>query len=81
MLVISRKAGECVQVADDIQIHVIAVEGARVRLGIQAPKHIRILRSELDQSTIDSNNASVAKASDRTLLEKAAQAHKMGTQK
>ena len=55
MLVISRKQGESIKVSDDIEIVVISVDGPRVRLGIKAPRSIRVLRSELDVNVASSN--------------------------
>jgi carbon storage regulator len=45
MLVLSRKVGESIKLADDIEITVLAVDNTRVRLGIRAPRHIDVLRS------------------------------------
>jgi carbon storage regulator len=51
MLVLSRKAGESIKIGDDITIKVIEIRHDQVRIGIEAPKDISILRSELkDQS-------------------------------
>lgn len=47
MLVLKRKVGEVVRIANDIEVHVLAVEGDIIKLGFEAPKHIQILRSEL----------------------------------
>ena len=47
MLVLSRKNGECLVIDGGITVQVIEVKGNRVRLGIEAPKEISILRSEL----------------------------------
>jgi len=46
MLVLSRKVGESIKLADDIEITVLAVDNSRVRLGIRAPRHINVRRSE-----------------------------------
>lgn len=46
MLVLSRRAGESIQIGDDITITIVK-SGANVRIGIDAPKHVTILRSEL----------------------------------
>jgi carbon storage regulator len=46
MLVLSRKVGESIKLADDIEITVLAVDNTRVRLGIRAPRHINVRRSE-----------------------------------
>jgi carbon storage regulator len=55
VLVISRKQGESIKVSDDIEIVVISVDGPRVRLGIKAPRNVKVLRSELDVRVADSN--------------------------
>jgi carbon storage regulator len=47
MLVLSRKTRESIWIDRDIQITVLEVRGNRVRLGIEAPPHIRVARSEL----------------------------------
>lgn len=57
MLVLSRKAGEGITVNQDISIEILSIEGDRVRIGIQAPKEIRIYRKELLDQTIDLNRA------------------------
>lgn len=62
MLVLSRKAGESLSIGPDITIEIIAVEGDRVRIGIQAPKEIRIFRTELLQETININKSAVSAA-------------------
>jgi carbon storage regulator len=51
MLVLSRKQGEKILIADDVTVTVLSVQGARVRLGIQAPDSYRILRGELAEWT------------------------------
>ncbi len=47
MLVLSRKPEESVIVAGEIRITVLAIRGHQVRLGIEAPDAVKILRSEL----------------------------------
>ena len=47
MLVLSRKLGESLQIGDNITVTVLAVHGRVVRLGIEAPPSVRILRGEL----------------------------------
>ncbi len=46
MLVLSRKLGEKISIDGDIQVEILEVSGHRVRLGISAPRDVRILRSE-----------------------------------
>jgi carbon storage regulator CsrA len=47
MLVLTRKLGQKVVIGQDITVTILAVMGNKVRLGIEAPDHIRVLRSEL----------------------------------
>ena len=47
MLILQRKEGESLHIGDDVEITVLAVEAGRVRLAIQAPRGVTILRSEL----------------------------------
>ncbi len=55
MLVLSRKVGEAIKLSDDIEITVLAVDHLRVRLGIRAPRHINVRRTELDDSVGEAN--------------------------
>ena len=47
MLVLSRKPGEKVVIGNSITLTVVEVTGNRVRVGIDAPDQVRILRAEL----------------------------------
>ena len=47
MLVLSRWPGERVVLGDGITLTVVGVRGGRVRLAIDAPDQVRILRAEL----------------------------------
>jgi len=59
MLVLSRKTGEGITLNQDVMIEVLSIDGDRVRIGIQAPKEMRIFRKELLEETIDINRADV----------------------
>ena len=47
MLVLTRKAGEKIVIDESVVIEVLEIQGNRVRIGIQAPRGITILRQEL----------------------------------
>jgi carbon storage regulator len=47
MLVLSRKQKQSIRIGEDIEITVVQVQGNRVRLAIQAPKHVSIQRDEI----------------------------------
>ena len=47
MLVLSRKAGERIWIGDDISVTVVRISGGGVRIGIEAPKELPVVREEL----------------------------------
>ena len=47
MLILSRKRGQKIKLGDSITITVTSVDGDQVRLGIDAPRELLILRDEL----------------------------------
>ena len=47
MLVLSRRETECIRLGDSIVVRVVRVAGDRVRLGIEAPSNVLVLRGEL----------------------------------
>jgi carbon storage regulator len=49
MLVLSRKQGEQIKIGQGITLTVLGVRGGVVKLGIDAPPHLRILRGELTE--------------------------------
>jgi len=55
MLVLTRKIGEQVLIGEDIIIKIIDIEKDTVRLGIEAPKNIKVLRYELIQELKSEN--------------------------
>jgi|AGTN01.2.fsa_nt_gi carbon storage regulator (csrA) len=63
MLVLTRKAGEGITLDQNVTIDILSVDGDRVRIGIKAPKDMRIFRRELLEETISTNreaaNASI----------------------
>jgi carbon storage regulator len=48
MLVLSRREKERIKLGDSIVVTVVRLSGDRVRLGIEAPPHVLVLRDELD---------------------------------
>lgn len=54
MLVISRKPQEFVQIGDEIQVKIIRTGRGAVKIGIEAPSGLRVLRGELVLETPES---------------------------
>lgn len=59
MLVISRKVSESILIGDDIEIIVSEISGDRVKICIDAPKEVRIVRKELLETQSLNREASV----------------------
>jgi carbon storage regulator len=77
MLVLSRKIGESIKLADDIEITVLAVDNQRVRLGIRAPRHIDVRRSTPEVNMVEANRQAALHpdpAENTSILSKAASA-------
>lgn len=47
MLVLSRRIGETLKIGDDIEIQILDIQRGQIRIGINAPKRVNIVRSEL----------------------------------
>ena len=56
MLVLTRKRNEAIQIGEDIEIKILAIEGDEVKLGIAAPKSIDIHRKEIYIDIQNQNN-------------------------
>jgi carbon storage regulator CsrA len=61
MLVLARKLNESIVIGENITIKVVSVENGVVKLGIDAPREVSIIRSELIQEVTASNRAAVHK--------------------
>lgn len=68
MLVVTRKLGESILIGDNIEISVTKIEDGSVKIGINAPKEMVILRKELYKE-VESENIEAAKI-DLSLLKK-----------
>ena len=56
MLIITRKKGQSIMIGDDIEITVSKLEDGSVKLGIDAPKEMTILRKELYEACEQTKN-------------------------
>ncbi|MCX7788606.1 MAG: carbon storage regulator CsrA [Spirochaetes bacterium] len=47
MLILSRRANESIMIGDSIEISVVDIKGDQVKLGIRAPKKVKVYRKEV----------------------------------
>jgi carbon storage regulator len=64
MLILSRRPGESVAIGDDVVVTVVGVSGNQIRLGITAPREVRVLREEIYKAMREENQAAAADALD-----------------
>ena len=62
MLVLTRKVGQSITLGDNIRVTVLSMEGDRVSLGVDAPRDVRIFRSELLEATRQTNQEAQSSA-------------------
>jgi carbon storage regulator len=73
VLVLSRKCEQSLLVGDDIIITVLAIDGDRVKLGIDAPRSVPVLRREVFEQ-MKSANQGAAHLLDRSIVHTIAEA-------
>ena len=69
MLILQRKPGESLLIGEDIEVSILSIESGRVRIAIEAPKDVSILRSELKRAAATNHEAAEESASPMTLLD------------
>jgi carbon storage regulator len=64
MLILSRRPGESFTIGDDVVVTVVGVSGNQIRLGITAPREVRVLREEIYKAMREENQSAAANARD-----------------
>lgn len=59
MLVLSRKTNESIIIGENIEIKILSIEGDQVKLGIVAPKSVKVHRSEVFEAIQEQNKAAL----------------------
>lgn len=55
MLVLARKVNEAIVIGENIRVVVVGVEGETVRLGIEAPREVKVYRQEIFDAIQEAN--------------------------
>jgi carbon storage regulator len=48
MLVLGRHSGQSIRIGEDVVVHIVRVDGGQVRVGVEAPRAIPVVRTEID---------------------------------
>ena len=62
MLILSRRRDEKIVIGDNIIVSVVEVRGDIVKLGIEAPRNVKVYREEVFEAIRNENAAAVASA-------------------
>jgi carbon storage regulator len=57
MLILSRKLNEKIMIGEDISVSIIEIRGDQVRLGVDAPKTVKVFRREVFDAIMAENKA------------------------
>ena len=57
MLILSRKINEKIMIGNDISISIIEIRGDQVRIGVDAPKAVKVFRREVFDAIMAENKA------------------------
>ncbi len=71
MLILTRRVGQSIKIGDDVELTVIQISGDQVRLGINAPRTVRVYRAELLEQILSENLRAATSAADVDALEAA----------
>ena len=59
MLILSRKTNEKIMIGDDISVSIIEIRGDQVRIGVDAPRTVKVFRQEVFDAIKAENEAAV----------------------
>ena len=62
MLVLTRRPGESIRIGADVTVTVLEVRGDQIRIGIDAPRSVKVHREEVFQEIERTNTEAVASA-------------------
>ncbi|HOX47834.1 MAG TPA: carbon storage regulator CsrA [Spirochaetales bacterium] len=63
MLILSRRVNEKIVIGDDVVVSIIEVRGDQVKIGIEAPRSVKVFRQEVFNAIQEENRRAAAAAS------------------
>ncbi|MBO7638897.1 MAG: carbon storage regulator CsrA [Treponema sp.] len=67
MLILSRKVDEKIKIGNDITLTIIEIHGDLVKIGVEAPKDVKVFRQEVYEAIQAENKAAAKQSSDDAL--------------
>lgn len=68
MLILNRKIGESIILGDNIEVKILDMQDGKIKMGIEAPRDISILRKEVYDAVIEENKKSIETEFDISIL-------------
>jgi len=62
MLVLTRRPGESIRIGNDVTVTVLEVRGDQIRIGVDAPRSVKVHRDEVYQEIERTNTEAIASA-------------------
>jgi carbon storage regulator len=59
VLILSRKTNEKIMIGDDISITIVEIRGDQIRIGVDAPKSVKVFRKEVFDAIKEENKAAL----------------------
>jgi carbon storage regulator len=69
MLILSRRINEKIVIGDDIVVSVVEVRGDQVKLGIEAPRNVKVFRQEVFDAIQEENKLAAASNAQLPLID------------
>ncbi|HBD67682.1 MAG TPA: carbon storage regulator [Treponema sp.] len=69
MLILSRKIDEKIKIGNDITITIIGVNGDQVKVGVEAPKNVKVFRQEVFEAIQQENKQAAASESQQGMAD------------
>jgi carbon storage regulator len=64
MLILSRKINEKIMIGEDISVTIIEIRGDQVKVGVEAPKSVKVFRQEVFEAIQNENRAAATSRAD-----------------
>lgn len=76
MLILARKVNERIMIGDQIEISIVDIKGDQVKLGISAPRNVKVFRHEVYEAIQEENRAAAQSTASFDLPDLGKQSHK-----